>query len=73
MNGRIRELARQATGAGTLYMLEDEYLKFAKLIVQECAGLLEREAESNHDEGTDSYRLLLKESKWIKRYFGVEE
>ena len=47
--------------------------KFAELIVKECAGLLEKEAESSHDEGTDTYNILLKESNWMKRHFGVEE
>lgn len=46
---------------------------FAQLIVMECAGLLEKEAESNYDEGTDVYDKLILESKWIKEYFGVEE
>ena len=49
----------------------DRYL-FAELIVSECAGLLEKEAESSHDEGTDTYNILLKESNWMKRHFGVE-
>jgi hypothetical protein len=37
MNARIRKLARQSTGDGTIYMLEEEWLKFAELIVEECA------------------------------------
>jgi len=40
MNERIRQLARQSTGASTIYMLEEEWLKFAELIVKECASLV---------------------------------
>ncbi len=39
MNERIRKLARQSTGAGTIYMLEEEWLKFAELIVRECINI----------------------------------
>lgn len=46
--------------------------KFAELIVRKCAGLLEKEAESNHDEGTETFNLLLKEANWMKQHFGVE-
>ena len=82
MNDRIYELAEQAaefTDANEFAAIERRIWdsifrnKFAELIVRECAGLLEKEAESGHDEGTDTYNLLLKESKWMKRYFGVEE
>ena len=70
MNERIRELALQA---GFLNKDEESIEYFAELIVRECAGLLEKEAESSHDEGTDTYNILLKESNWMKRHFGVEE
>ena len=79
MNERIKELAKQATirkfdGTGTdMGKLVLDEQKFAELIVRECAGLLEKEAESNYDEGTDVYDKLILESKWIKEYFGVEE
>ena len=53
--------------------MNEWFEKFAELIVKECAGLLEKEAESSHDEGTDTYNILLKESNWMKRHFGVEE
>ena len=53
--------------------MNEWFEKFAELIVAECAGLLEKEAESSHDEGTDTYNILLKESNWMKRHFGVEE
>ena len=84
MNERIKELAEQA-GIEFVYdptetpmrafveCWEDDLEKFAELIVQKCAGLLEKEAESNYDEGTDVYDKLILESKWIKEYFGVEE
>ena len=70
MNERIRVLAEQA---GFLNKDEESIEYFAELIVRECAGLLEKEAESSHDEGTDTYNILLKESNWMKRHFGVEE
>ena len=83
MNERIRELAEQAGMTDDkfgMYFAKDKHdedgvdlEKFAELIVRECAGLLEKEAESSHDEGTDTYNILLKESNWMKRYFGVEE
>ena len=80
MNERIRELALQAMtyvthnpkanklNSGDMF---DE--KFAELIIRECAGLLQKEAESSHDEGSPSYNVLLQESNWMKRHFGVEE
>ena len=70
MNERIKLLAEQA---GFLNKDEESIEYFAELIVRECAGLLEKEAESSHDEGTDTYNILLKESNWMKRHFGVEE
>ena len=84
MNKRIRELEQQAlsivlngndpdSDVDKMYIPSEFTKKFAELIVRECAGLLEKEAESSHDEGTDTYNILLKESNWMKRYFGVEE
>ena len=52
---------------------KDAILRYGELVIRECAGLLKKEAESNHDEGTESYNTLIRESKWIKQYFGVEE
>jgi hypothetical protein len=83
MNERIQELAEQAglyvdldgtpwPRAMSAEESEAAYEKFAELIVQECAGLLEKDAESNYDEGTDVYDKLILESKWIKQHFGVE-
>ena len=57
----------------TMIQSERGLNKFAELIVRECADLLKKEAESSHDEGTETYNLLLKESKWMKKHFGVEE
>ncbi|CAB5220810.1 hypothetical protein UFOVP240_39 [uncultured Caudovirales phage] len=76
MNERIIELADKAVediSSGPWNISDEFCIKFAELIVRECAGLLEKEAESSHDEGTDTYNILLKESNWMKRYFGVEE
>ena len=65
---------QRGTTAFNNYMVDKfDTEKFAELIVAECAGLLEKEAESSHDEGTDTYNILLKESNWMKRHFGVEE
>ena len=84
-NERIKELVKQAeqyaldkanegNDEDYDYSFDDDFQeKFAELIVRECAGLLEKEAESSHDEGTDTYNILLKESNWMKRHFGVEE
>jgi hypothetical protein len=82
MNERIKELITQAGGhwnhgdfnmPSSVEFQEQDIAKFAELIVQECAGLLQKEAESSHDEGSPSYNVLLQESNWMKRYFGVEE
>lgn len=78
MNERIKELAEQAheevirktpSFLVTKEMYEE---KFAELIVQECANLLVKEAKSSHDEGSETYDTLIRESNWMKRYFGVE-
>ena len=62
MNERIRELARQSTGASTIYMLEEEWTKFAELIVREC----DRYARSSWEHGP----LLGKD---LLIHFGIEE
>ena len=76
MNERIKELMLKAgfnqMGIWKIIGIEQYHEKFAELIVKECATLLEKEANSSHDEGTESYNTLIKESQWIKRYFGVE-
>ena len=73
MNERILKLSKQAGLQPYYDAQEGQIEKFAELIVRECADLLKKEAESSHDEGTETYNLLLKESKWMKKHFGVEE
>jgi hypothetical protein len=80
MNERVEQFARECGAWNQVYgnrtFMIDEHFdieKFAELIVRECAGLLEKDAESNYDEGTDVYDKLILESKWIKQHFGVEE
>ena len=60
MNERIRQLARQSTGASTIYMLEEEWEKFAELIVRECALVVHKKT------GPKSALNVLE-------HFGVEE
>lgn len=82
MNERIKELVKQAgffvLSNGKIYIpttseeITDCQIKFAELIVQECANLLVKEAKSSHDEGSETYDTLIRESNWMKRYFGVE-
>ena len=78
MNERIKELYWQAheelcyEDSDVKYFCFDE-VKFAHLIVQECANLLVKEAKSSHDEGSETYDTLIRESNWMKRYFGVTE
>jgi len=68
MNERIRELARQSTGASTIYMLEEEWLKFAELIVKECANI------ATYPQLGDEESYYGNEfAKAIKKHFGVEE
>jgi hypothetical protein len=62
MNERIQELARQSTGASTIYMLEEEWLKFAELIVRECAVIVGSMEEPHQDI-----------AKLVKQHFGFEE
>lgn len=80
MNERIKEMALKSGAFNQVYANKELWInewfdveKFAELIVRECADLLKKEAESSHDEGTETYNLLLKESKWMKKHFGVEE
>lgn len=76
MNEIVLELAKQAGlkkkhGSDREYIGDFDWREFAELIVRECAGLLDKEAESNHDKNTPTYNLLRQESKWMKTYFGV--
>ena len=79
MNQRNEDLLYQSglTAQGCWDQL-DEYaksaiLRYGELVIRECAGLLKKEAESNWDEGTESYNTLIRESKWMKQYFGIEK
>ena len=73
MNNRIRELAEQATETFTTYFdgrgnVTETYFdkeKFARLIVQECAGLFPAEYDTVEGKTTIS--------KIIKQHFGVAE
>ncbi len=65
MNERIRQLARQSTGASTIYMLEEEWLMFAELIIKECLGILDDLQEWPSTEPKHC-------AKEIRKHFGVE-
>ena len=70
MNERIRQLARQSTGArSTIYMLEEEWTKFAELIVRECMGLCYR--IDTEYEGKKVKPTVI--ASKVAEYFGVEE
>jgi len=63
MNERIRELANKAVGKRSCYMIEAEYIKFAELIVRECAELATKEYNNRSSiHGND-----------LLEHFGVEE
>jgi len=71
MNQRIRQLAEQAEDwADSQNFYESDYKdyfneKFAKLIVKECAGIIESQ------DVDPSFKLRM---SWaVKEYFGVEE
>ena len=68
MNERIRELARQSTGAGTVYMLEDEWTKFAELIVRECASQV-----IEHQPRYLTRGQAQEMANTIKEHFGIEQ
>ena len=76
MNDKIKELAEKCgfRSNPNIYDRNQSFdiEKFAELIVRECAGLLEKEMEKYHDEGTPTYNLLMQESVWMKKHFGVE-
>ena len=62
MNERIKELANKAVGKRSCYMIEAEYIKFAELIVRECADI------ADEYDGVGSTIVSR-----IKKHFGVEE
>ena len=70
MSNLIRKLAEQAETKEVGYYFFDRE-KFAKLIVQECSGILRTEANSNW-EGREE-RLLNEMANWIENHFGVEQ
>ena len=72
---QARKHADSLLGKGLPDMVwQDEYnKKLVELIVKECANLLVKEAKSSHDEGSETYDTLIRESNWMKRYFGVTE
>ena len=63
MNERIRELANKAVGKRSCYMIESEYIKFAELIVRECAEVA----------GCNGHVSGFALGDLIKEHFGVEE
>jgi hypothetical protein len=68
MNERIKELATEArllTGWPRQAVGEVEYQKFAELIVEKCAGIIESQ------DVDPSFKLRM---SWaVKQYFGVEQ
>lgn len=65
MNKRIQELAEQCHHRYSEHNIDLE--KFAKLIVQECAGIYDKIDNGNQHMGTDNYLEAL------QKHFGVEE
>ena len=69
MNERIKELAEQAWLENDYNLLDCGYTDlviFTKLIVQECATLVEVEYSKSEVSGNEVARVL-------KQHFGVEE
>jgi len=66
MNERIRELAEQAEfSEKDLHIQDDNFQKFAELIVRECADLVEVEYGQSEVTGSEVAQVL-------KRHFGVD-
>jgi hypothetical protein len=79
MNERIRELARrsgalptQDCGVPQWYIDEDEFEKFAELIVRECIEIANSKAEGI-DLARELYLYTTDIEYAIKEHFGVEE
>ena len=76
MNERIKELLSQA-GVKYVTMPKDTvYEKFAELIVQECADIVEQAKKSPFVSLDDAKRMshfVDVTKKKIKQHFGVEE
>lgn len=77
MNDHIKNLAEQAGLGQERWNNTDQFNafldKFAKSIVKDCAKQLIKEATENCDEDTETYYALIREAKWMKKTFGVEE
>jgi hypothetical protein len=79
MNERIKELANKAVGKRSCYMIEAEYIKFAKLIVRECLGISYKESHLPNailfDERSDKFikDIHNRIDRATNKHFGVEE
>jgi hypothetical protein len=74
MNERIKELANKAVGKRSCYMIEAEYIKFAELIVQECAQVMKAEGEQfSLDQNFDAVKGVGRCMRRIREHFGVKE
>jgi hypothetical protein len=72
MNERIAQLEQKASGPNDPYYRGDSHTVldtqlFAKLIIQECAGIYEAIDNGNKQHGTRDYLLAL------KRHFGLNQ
>jgi hypothetical protein len=66
MNERIKELANKAVGKRSCYMIEAEYIKFAKLIVEEVLDQVKERAYYTGDrDWSDEV-----DRPWIQLEFG---
>ena len=71
MNERIENLVLQVTGGGRLegYMLREEYLVFAQLIVRDCINISTKVDKNPYVPDHDQAKKIIRE---IKQHFGVE-
>ena len=68
MDGRIKELAKQAGGGPSKWYTDEDVLEyFAQLIVKECAGVCEEY------RGTEWGKAAECIGDSIKEHFGVKE
>jgi hypothetical protein len=79
MNERIEKLARQSgalptqdCGVPQWYIDEDEFEKFAELLIRECADRIVNTLLADL-EGPDPDDVLWLAAKQVKQHFGVEE
>ena len=75
MNERIKELANKAVGKRSCYMIEAEYIKFAELLVRECADIGDNYQDilGNEPECFNCRKVAYGIVDKIKQHFGVEE